>query len=179
MNYYYILGISADATAEEVRKAYLALAKKYHPDKNKSPEATGRMAEINLAYETLCDSAKRGKYDLQNGIVAEEEEVVMYEVDEEEIGQEEPPVGRCAKCNFVNSSGLFVCSVCGNVFEPEGKKRKVDRHENDEEITSDDIEEVQENMSEIIRCPQCNEINVFSRGSCWQCGLAFEIEELA
>jgi hypothetical protein len=32
-------------------------------------------------------------------------------------------------------------------------------------------------MSEIIRCPQCNEINVYSRGSCWQYGLVFEIEE--
>jgi len=176
MNYYHVLGISADATAEEVRQAYLALAKKYHPDKNRSPGATGRMAEINLAYETLCDNARREKYNLEHRI-AVEEKVVMYEVDEEEIGHEEPIMGRCAKCNFVNSSGIFVCSVCGNVFEPEGKKKKKIDYENVDEITFDDVE-VQENMSEIIRCPQCNEINMYSRGSCWHCGLVFETEAI-
>jgi curved DNA-binding protein CbpA len=136
MNYYFVLGISADATAEEVRQAYLALAKKYHPDRNKSPEATAMMAEINLAYETLCDSKRRREYDRENGIAAEEEEVEYVVEEEEEIGHEEPvPVERCVKCNFVNSSGIFVCSVCGNEFQSEGRKRKAEQVEDDDEIT--------------------------------------------
>jgi rubredoxin len=67
---------------------------------------------------------------------------------------------------------MFVCSVCGYAFDPEVKRRKADEVEDDEE-------EAQDNMSEIIRCPQCNEINMYSRGSCWQCGLQFEIGEIA
>lgn len=177
MNYYFVLGVSPDATTNEVRQAYLALAKKYHPDKNKSPEATSRMAEINLAYETLCDSQKRQEYNLEKGIVVEE--VVEQYSEEEEIGQDEPSMfGRCVKCNFVNSSGIFVCSVCGYAFDLRDKNgRKAERYDNYDEITAEDFEEVQDNMSEIIRCPQCNEINMYSRGSCWQCGLDFVIEE--
>lgn len=168
MDHYATLGVPPGASADEVRQAYLRLAKKHHPDKNKSPGATATMAEINLAYETLCDRRKRQEYDIENGIAAgvEQEE-------EQEIGQEGSHVfGKCVKCNFVNSSGIFVCSVCGYAFDPEVKRRKVDDVEEDEE-------EVQDNMSEIIRCPQCNEINTYSRGSCWHCGLQFEIGEIA
>lgn len=172
MNYYSTLGISAGATADEVRQAYLALAKKYHPDKNKSPGATTIMAEINLAYETLCDSQRRKQYDLENGIVAD---APVYIEEEEEIGQEPSPVGRCVRCNFVNSSGMFVCSVCGYTFDPGVKRKKADI-EDDE---SDEEQDVEDNLSEIIRCPQCNEINMYSRGSCWQCGLQFEVGEVA
>lgn len=171
MNHYTTLGVPPGATADEVRQAYLALAKKYHPDKNKSPGATTMMAEINLAYETLCDSHRRKQYDLENGIVSE---VPMYIEEEEDIGQEPCPAGRCVKCNFVNSSGMFVCSVCGYAFDPEAKGRKADIEEDHEEHHN-----AQDNLSEIIRCPQCNEINMYSRGSCWQCGLQFEVDEAA
>lgn len=170
MSHYTTLGITANATADEVRQAYLALAKKYHPDKNKSPAATTMMAEINLAYETLCDEQRRKQYDLENGILAD---APVYMEDDEEIGQEPAPVGRCVKCNFINSSGLFVCSVCGYTFEPESRRRNA-KVEDDE-----DKPDAEDNLSEIIRCPQCNEINMYSRGSCWQCGLRFEIDEAA
>ena len=209
MNYYNTLGISPYATADEVRQAYLALAKRYHPDKNKSPEATDRMAEINLAYETLCDNQRRRQYNIQCGIAmidtpATQYHVVDEEEEDEEIEQEARPVsGKCASCNFVNSSGVFVCTVCGHVFDPEakaGKKAEQDDdevtfdaevirkakeyHDNYDEIGIEEVETgeqeaAEENLSEIIRCPQCNEINKYSRGSCWQCGLVFETEEVA
>jgi hypothetical protein len=73
------------------------------------------MAEINLAYETLRDSQRRQEYDTKNGITVEEkEDAAMYNVEEEEIGQQEPsPAGRCAKCNFINSPGCSSARSAG------------------------------------------------------------------
>jgi curved DNA-binding protein CbpA len=175
VNYYYLLGISPRASPDEVRKAYFKLVKIYHPDKNKSPEATEKMAEINLAYEILSNINKREEYDLENRIGADDTDesiTVQYE-EEEEIGQELETFGKCAKCNFVNNSGMFVCSTCGYVFDPDANHgRKVHDEQPDEESTED-------SLSEIIRCPRCNEISMYSRGLCWQCGLHFEVDEIA
>ncbi|MDQ7030897.1 MAG: molecular chaperone DnaJ [Ardenticatenia bacterium] len=62
-DYYEILGISRNATKEEIRRAYRRLARQYHPDVNKSPEAEERFKEINEAYEVLSDDEKRAMYD--------------------------------------------------------------------------------------------------------------------
>lgn len=62
-NYYKILGIEKTATDDEIKKAYRKLALKYHPDKNKSPEAEGRFKEIAEAYEVLSDKKKRQLFD--------------------------------------------------------------------------------------------------------------------
>ena len=62
-NYYDILGVSKTASDEEIKKAYRSLAKKYHPDLNKTEEAANKFKEINEAYEVLSDSKKRSNYD--------------------------------------------------------------------------------------------------------------------
>ncbi|XP_037931994.1 dnaJ protein homolog 1-like [Teleopsis dalmanni] len=62
-DYYKILGINKNATEEEIKKAYRKLALKYHPDKNKSPQAEERFIEIAEAYEVLSDKSKRDIYD--------------------------------------------------------------------------------------------------------------------
>jgi curved DNA-binding protein len=62
-DYYQILGVAKDATKEEVQKAYRKLARKYHPDVNKTPEAESRFKEIGEAYEALKDPEKRKRYD--------------------------------------------------------------------------------------------------------------------
>jgi len=62
-DYYKILGVPRNATQEEIQRAYRKLARKYHPDVNKSPDAEEKFKEINEAYEVLSDPEKRKKYD--------------------------------------------------------------------------------------------------------------------
>ncbi len=62
-DYYDILGVSKNASKEDIRKAYRKLARKYHPDVNKSEEAHKRLQEINEAYSVLSDENKRAQYD--------------------------------------------------------------------------------------------------------------------
>lgn len=62
-DYYEILGVSRDAPQEKIQAAYRKLARKYHPDINKSPDAEEKFKEIGEAYEVLKDPEKRKKYD--------------------------------------------------------------------------------------------------------------------
>ena len=62
-DYYDVLGLSKGASEDEIKKAYRKLAKQYHPDINKSPDAEAKFKEINEAYEVLSDSQKRSNYD--------------------------------------------------------------------------------------------------------------------
>ncbi|MDD4505168.1 MAG: DnaJ domain-containing protein, partial [Sulfurospirillaceae bacterium] len=60
---YDTLDVSQDASAEEIKKAYRRLARKYHPDINKDAGAEEKFKEINAAYEILSDEQKRRQYD--------------------------------------------------------------------------------------------------------------------
>ncbi|MCB4751469.1 MAG: DnaJ domain-containing protein [Sulfurovum sp.] len=60
---YETLGVSENASADEIKKSYRKLARKYHPDINKDPEAQEKFKEINAAYEVLSDSEKKAQYD--------------------------------------------------------------------------------------------------------------------
>ncbi|MBI4037444.1 DnaJ domain-containing protein [Candidatus Curtissbacteria bacterium] len=62
-DYYEVLGVSKNANAEELKKAYRNLARKHHPDVDKSPNAEKTFKEINEAYQVLSDPQKKGAYD--------------------------------------------------------------------------------------------------------------------
>ena len=63
LDYYAVLGVPRDASADAIKKAYRKLARKYHPDINQSASAETRFKEINEANEVLSDPAKRKRYD--------------------------------------------------------------------------------------------------------------------
>lgn len=60
---YETLGVNENASADEIKKSYRKLARKYHPDVNKDPSAEEKFKEINAAYEVLSDPQKKQQYD--------------------------------------------------------------------------------------------------------------------
>jgi curved DNA-binding protein len=62
-DYYAVLGVARDAKPEAIRRAYRTLARKQHPDVDKSPGATKRFQDLQEAYEVLSDAEKRARYD--------------------------------------------------------------------------------------------------------------------
>lgn len=60
---YELLGVTRDASQEEIKRAFRKLAMQYHPDRNSAEDAEARFKEINSAYEILSDPEKRSKYD--------------------------------------------------------------------------------------------------------------------
>lgn len=62
-DYYEVLGVSKDASEDDIRRAYRKLARQYHPDVCKDPDANSKFAEVSEAYEVLHDKDKRAQYD--------------------------------------------------------------------------------------------------------------------
>jgi len=62
-DYYEVLGVSRNASKDEIKDAYRKLAMQYHPDRNKAPDAEEKFKEISEAYAVLSDNEKRQQYD--------------------------------------------------------------------------------------------------------------------
>jgi curved DNA-binding protein CbpA len=67
-NYYELLGVSPDASPEEIHSAYRRLARRYHPDLNAGGDAGARFNELSDAYEVLHDPTQRASYDRSRAV---------------------------------------------------------------------------------------------------------------
>ncbi|KAA8515705.1 hypothetical protein F0562_018684 [Nyssa sinensis] len=115
-DYYDTIGVSRNATASEIKKAYYGLAKKLHPDTNKDdPEAEKKFQEVQKAYEVLKDEDKRGQYD-QLGHAA-------YEAAADNSGPGPGPFGP----DFTNPFDFFrdKANMFHSIFETNGEDVKV------------------------------------------------------
>ena len=63
--HYDVLGVSREASSDEIKRAYRSLSLKWHPDRNQAPEAQSKSQEINAAYEALNDDRKRQEYNAE------------------------------------------------------------------------------------------------------------------
>ncbi len=70
-DYYDVLGVSRNASEEEIKRAFRKLAFQYHPDRNRDPSAEDKFKEINEAYQVLSDLEKRSSYDRYGRVVTE------------------------------------------------------------------------------------------------------------
>ena len=75
-NYYSILGVTPNSTDAEIKSAYRALARQYHPDIN--PNGVQKFKDISEAYETLSDVKKRSQYDTINGFFKTEKKEQQF-----------------------------------------------------------------------------------------------------
>jgi molecular chaperone DnaJ len=85
-DFYSILGVSKSSSDQEIKSSYFSLAKKYHPDLNKSKDSKEKFSEISIAYETLGDKEKRRIYD-STGMNADEQEAKSKGLDSDEIDE--------------------------------------------------------------------------------------------
>jgi curved DNA-binding protein CbpA len=101
--YYAIIGVSEDANFQEIKKSYRKLAKKYHPDRNKSANAEETIKKINEAFETLSDRRKRKQYDLESSNIFDLEESNNEEKEVNLSDQKQKISRKFAKSEFKNN----------------------------------------------------------------------------
>ena len=105
LGYYTILGVSQDANFQEIKKSYRKLAKKYHPDRNKSAHAEEIIKKINQAFETLSDRRKRKQYDRESSNIFDQKDSNNEEKEENLSDQKQTNSHNFTKLESENNLG--------------------------------------------------------------------------
>jgi molecular chaperone DnaJ len=103
--YYAILGVSQDANFQDIKKSYRKLAKKYHPDRNKSLHAEETIKKINEAFETLSDRRKRKQYDRESSNIFDQKDSNNEEKEENLSDQKQTNSHKFTKPQSENNLG--------------------------------------------------------------------------
>lgn len=188
-SYYEILQVDPEAEQEVIEAAYRRLARKYHPDTNKSPDAKVKMQHFNEAYSVLRDPVTRAQYDkgLRRPSVdsntqrhsqwqAKEEPQrdtadSRHKWEAEQQRQEEASRAAtfktrklsfmtCPKCGEDNPANTFLCVRCGHNLQ--SKPERVIHASNQHQQTT--------NVGRFLICPRCGEQNHSLNMHCVHCG---------
>jgi len=131
-DYYKVLGVSKNASQEEIRRAYRKLARKYHPDVNKEKKAENTFKQINEAYEILKNPEKKKLYDTY-GHDWEQAESQPHS-GWEDFSQQSGPQGYTRSFRFSNSDGLGdgvdLNEIFSNIFSGTANEFDSDFHSN-------------------------------------------------
>ncbi len=114
-DYYQIMGLARNATEKDIKMAYRKLARKYHPDVSKAPDAEAKFKELGEAYEVLKDPAKRAAYD-QMGQYARENQQGQH-------SYRQPHHQQTSKADFASARDYFESLFSGGFGAGSGAGR--------------------------------------------------------
>lgn len=186
-NYYEILGVSVDSTTAQVKTAYRKLARKYHPDINKSPDAIERFKQITQAYEILSNPQTREKYNILNGIFKPEKTKTSSQKAEEEYKNatkniksetKEQPPQPTPKPQQKKRKPFNIFKFLAAKLKKNKRARDNKKPQKGQNITTDITitpEEVITGSKRIINvlttqtCPKCHGHRFINSGKCSEC----------
>lgn len=180
-NFYEILEVSTDSSCAEIKSAYRRLARKYHPDINKSEEAIVIFKEITLAYETLSKEDERKKYDILNGIFKSSSQVSNEDAKNEQSysSYSTNTVKEKKKQKVQRESILKVIKYWLIKLKKYKKNQEIKKPKKGDNINTEITitpEEVVTGSKRIINirttksCPQCGGRKFVHSGKCPKCG---------
>ncbi len=188
-NYYEILEVTPESDTVQIKTAYRKLARKYHPDVNKTPEAIEIFKQITNAYETLSDKEKRKQYDIINGIFKSETKTTTPPPPPktEPKPQAKQPEKAVKKAVKKNESSIFRLLKYWNAkfkkhrFSEELKKpQKGQNISTDIAITPEEVITGSKRIINVLTtqtCPQCYGHKFINGGKCSQCNGTGEISK--
>ena len=195
-NYYEILEVSVNATTAEIKTAYRKLARKFHPDINKSPEAIEKFKEISTAYETLSNPVEREKYNILKGIfeptqtkTSSEQAQAEYQNATKNTNSTHPQDKKDTKKQKPKKRGFDLIKFFKylNVkFKKQKREKENKKPQKGQNITTDvtiSPEEVIIGSKRIINvlttqtCPKCHGHKFINGGKCSECNGSGEISK--